>query len=112
MRWPVSAEVVDHFQRQLEQADERLRAANARYDALLEKYHDLKASGAAPTAKPAERPDDPVTNAILAKAKGHPILFRHFQTYVAERRALGVSEEEIAKAILRGQSDQDEESLA
>lgn len=109
MKWPVSAEIVEtmiaDFQR-------RMDMATARYDALLDKYHALKVSGAIDTTPQPEKPVDVVTQAIMAKAHGHPILFRHFQTYVAERRALGTPDQDIANEIMRGQSDQEIDDLA
>ena len=92
MKWPVSVELVES----------RLDGERARYADLLEKYHALK-GGAEPVH--IEVRDDPVRDAILAKAHGNPLLFRHFQSFVADQRAIGMSEDLIASAILHGQDD-------
>lgn len=84
-----------------------LNAAADRYDALLDKYHALKLQGAsipAPVVVPERPKPDPVTQAILTKAKGNLALQKHYSTLVHALRAGGDSDEEIAKGILEGDS--------
>lgn len=84
-------------------------AQNDRYDALLDKYHELRLAGAfvpgpapAPAAKPAP---DPVTQAIILKAGSSRQLRKHYADFVTEQRTAGVSDEEIAQAIIQGVTD-------
>lgn len=114
MRLPVSQDVVQamiaEFQKREERWNEAMQIQQSRYDALLQRYHDLKMSGAAPVAATITLPaptkrDDPVTQAIYAKCRGDVRLFRHYQTFVAERRAIGCDEADIAKEILTGIDD-------
>lgn len=108
MRLPVSAQIVEvlvaDFQRRVDKLHDDLDASRAQYEALLAKYHDLRVQGAAPPAQ-VERAMDPVTQAIIARSRNNPLLHRHYQTYVAEQRAMGLDEGEIAQAILRGTDD-------
>lgn len=102
MKWPVSFEV---YEAALREMREQLVAADARYYDLMAKYHELKASGASAAVPVAPREPDPVTHAIIAKARGNPALFRHYQTFVAERRAMSQNDESIAREILQGVED-------
>lgn len=134
MRWPVSARTLDTVydllrveredgeRRRLEanarcdalldllkaeraEADQRHRDANARYDALLDKYHALRLVGGTAPQPAAERRDDPVSQAIIAKARGNPALYAHYATYVATQRAQRIPEDSIAQSILSGVDD-------
>ena len=80
-----------------------------RFDALLEKYHALRTQGANP-AEPKPEPraapePDPVTQAILARAGKSQALRKHYYDFVSEQRRDGVSDDEIAHAILTGVDD-------
>lgn len=78
----------------------------SRYDALLEKYHALKASGAAPELSPLTRPErDPVIDAITYKA-GTDSKLRSIMIQAAmAQRAADKSDEEIIKQIESGIAD-------
>jgi hypothetical protein len=91
---------------------EQLTAERVRYDALLQKFTALRLAGAVepPPVQPpqsAAKPD-PVMQAIILKAKNNILLRNHYVAYVAEQRALRVSEEDIAAAIMLGHSDDNE----
>ncbi len=82
-----------------------LNAATERYDKLLDKYHALRVQGAnaTPELTPiVTRPPDPVTQAILSQAGSNTLLRKHFSDFVAEQRASGVPEADIAASILKG----------
>ncbi len=114
MRWPwVSRARLDDANRGHEATiafwrqcynDERKR-----HDALADKYHALKLAGGAVAEPPLQRvepkPPDLVTQAMIAKAKGSRILLKQFSEFIAEQRSLGLSEPEIAQAILDGVDD-------
>ena len=80
-----------------------------RFDALAERYHTLKLLGGAPpnpAPAPAQKPvPDPVTQAIIMKAGTSRQLRLHYAGYVTEQRAAGVSDEDIAQAIIQGVTD-------
>lgn len=77
----------------------------ARHDTLLEKYHALKVSGAAP-AEPhptLTRPEfDPVLAAITAKAGPDRKLRAMMSREAMEARRLGMPDHEIVAQIERG----------
>lgn len=92
--------------------DAARNTADARYADLLEKYHALRVAGAntADAAPPrAERAEpDPVTQAIIKRSGGNPLLRKHYAEYVRDQRSAGTADEDIAKSILEGQSLVDE----
>lgn len=107
MRWPwVSRE---DFDAQTEQATSLLADERQRYDALLEKYHALRTSGASvpePKPEPRKAPEpDAVTQAIIKKSGNSKLLRKHYAEYVANCRAGGIGEDEIAQSILVGETD-------
>lgn len=101
----VSREVVTLLKENVAQLTERLARADERYADLLDRYHALKASGAVTPMEPKPRELDPVTQAVIAKARGNPVLYQHYGTFVATQRALGASEDGIAQQILHGIDD-------
>ena len=106
MRMPwISRDVVDWLRDEVNQKTEELRIARAEYHDLLDKYHALKAGGAVIPMQAQSREIDPVTQAVIAKSRGNPVLYQHYGTFVATQRALGSPEEEIAGLILHGIPD-------
>lgn len=87
-------------------SDERAarRSVEAAYTLLVEKY----AARGDPPPKATPKEPDVVTLAIIEKSKGSRGLRRHFGDYVALQRQAGVSEEAIAAAIRKGESESDE----
>src|SRR4026207_1646420 len=86
-----------------------LTAERLRYYDLLEKYHALKLAGASvpepkPEPLPAKEPD-PVTAAIISRSGKSAQLRKHYYDFVTEQRKQGVSDDEIAHAILTGVDD-------
>ena len=79
-------------------------AADARYDALLEKYDRamLRVVGPAPVPIPG-RTEDPVSKAIIAKARNSPILRKQLYDYATRARQDGQDEGQIAADILAGE---------
>lgn len=86
-----------------------LKSERARFDTLLANYHALKLSGAAvPDPKPEPRPipePDIVTQAIIQRAGTSKQLRKQYAEFVTEQRREGVSDDEIAHAILTGVDD-------
>lgn len=108
MKWPwVSrddrlAVVVTEYARQTVELDQRWQA---RYDALLDKYHALKVSGASvPEPAPTlQHPDyDPVQAAITAKAGPDRKLRAMMRREAMQSRAAGIPDIEIIQAIEQG----------
>lgn len=80
-----------------------LERERTRFDKLLDTTLAMKTQGATTAPEPlAQRPPDPVTQAIIAKAGGNLLLRQHYASVVAEMRAQQTSEAEIAAAILKG----------
>lgn len=105
MRWPVSAGAFDAVVTLLTAERAAAQVAAARYDALLDKYHALRLVGGVSPQPVAERRDDPVSQAIIAKARGNPALYAHYASYVATQRAMRIPEDSIVQSILRGVDD-------
>lgn len=100
----------EHQYRALADQAEVLRvAAEARFDTLLAKFLELRLAGgdvAPPKPDPIVRKEpDPVTQAIIAKARGSRLLFKQFGEFAAEQRLQDVSETDIAAAIIAGIED-------
>lgn len=84
---------------------QQLTDANARYEALLEKYHALRLQYGAnplPTGRLEARPPNPVVEAIVAKAGSDTLRRAHLSRFASEQRGLGVADAEIAAAITNG----------
>lgn len=111
----------DHLERQLaeerERSDLRVANAEARHDALLEKYHELRAAGhdAGPKPLPAkQKPDSPSDLAIedvVSRFGGNPRLRRILLTYQRKQRLAGQDEDGIADRI-RNWTDPDADLVA
>lgn len=108
MRWPWIARddriasVITEFARQTSELDRRWQS---RYDDLLEKYHELKITGAAPlepTKVLAHRELDPVTAAITAKAGADKRLRSMMSREAMHARQLGMPDHEIIAQIEHG----------
>ena len=84
-------------------------AAQARYDALLEKYHALKLAGAAePAPAPAPLPRTKATavdEVIGAVAGSNSRLRKQLKDFAVAQRFAGSDEQEIAHALLNWQED-------
>lgn len=85
----------------------------ASHNVLLEKFLALRLAGGdvatpAVTVTRAAATPDPVTQAIIAKAKHSLVLRKHYAEYVRDERAKGTDELDIAQAILEGHSDDEE----
>ena len=74
------------------------------YADLLDKYHALVMATRTPAPVPLAQaaPPDLVTQAIVLRARGHASLYRQYAVFVAEQRAMGAPESQIADAILHG----------
>ena len=76
-----------------------------RYDLLLEKYHELRVSGATPAiqpmkaALPPNEPSDVAIEDVLAKRGNSALLRRVLTRYQSEQRRNKVDEDKIADAI-------------
>lgn len=106
MKWPwVSREVVTVLKDECAHLNLRLTVAEKRHADLLDKYHELKANGAVVPMQAQPREIDQVTQAVIAKSRGNPVLYAHYGTFVATQRALGASEDAIAQQILHGTED-------
>lgn len=101
----VSRDVVTCLREEVNRKTQELREAKDEYHALLDKYHALKVSGAVVPQTPVPREVDVVTQAVIAKSRGNPLLFKHFGTFVATQRAYGANEDSIAQEILNGVPD-------
>lgn len=101
-----SRELVVQLKVALAVADARAKSAEDRGDRFFEAIRELRLAGANPKDEllhATPKPPDPVLQAILAKAGRSLLLRKHYAEFVAGERALGKSEDEIAKAILDGQ---------
>lgn len=90
-------------------AEARVAEALARFDQLLVKFTDLRLAGASLPEPPPERvpraEPDVVTQAMIARGRGSPVLMKQFAEYVTERRAENVTDAVIAAEILAGVED-------
>lgn len=80
----------------------------ARYDDLMAKYHALKLAGAVepiPLTMAVAKEPDVVTKAIIETAGSNRLLRKQYSEFVTEQRAAGTDEDEIAKAIRLGITD-------
>ena len=108
----VSRWTVERIDQELADAKAENRRLSDRYDALLEKYHSLRVTGAVPV-EPVRlpEPEEPsaIDEAINAKAGRNPGLRRYLTQWAAsERQKDGVTDESLAHAILHwddGSSD-------
>ncbi len=83
----------------------RLDVADARYSELLDRYHDLKVSGAREKADLPKRELSPVVQAIAARLDGQPRKLEAraaIGRWVAEQRAQGIPDDAIALQITQG----------
>ena len=121
MRWPVMLRATheaivgplrseSHALRAMDDLWARqLRAANASYDALLDKYHALREQHheipPAPPAPASPAEPDAVAQAIVMSAGSNLQLRRALGRYASEQRILGMDEDAIAKQILVWEED-------
>lgn len=105
-------ELVTQLRAALAVADARAVAAEQRAETLFEAYRELRLThGANPqptVATPPKATPDPIGSAIAVRAKNSVGLRRHYTDYVAIQRAAGIADDEIAKGILEGHSDDNE----
>lgn len=81
-----------------------------RFDLLLEGYQALRMQGANPASPPPEKvTNDVVAQASIKRSFGSRALRKQYAELAALRRSQGVSEDEIAAEIMRGESGFDEE---
>lgn len=108
MRWPwVSVHRYDaltaEYMARSSEMGHRLSSIERQYADLLDKYHALKANGAAPAPVPAERPPaDPVTTAINAVAGRNHALRGMMAQAAMEMRRNGIADEVIVRQIYDG----------
>lgn len=116
MRWPVSRDRLDAMQRLLDIAHAEARQersiADARYDALLEKYQALKVAGAVEAPKPPafveaatvtqRLKDDPMLPLIANRSGGNLRLRAMMLRQLEADRAANVSDADIEAGILNG----------
>lgn len=119
MRWPLvwrrrllralsdqaaASEAQWHLDQETAWLREQLAAERARYDALLDRYHELASPAkpaAAATAQPVEREQkrDIVLDKIREEAGGDSRLAAHYQRVAADLRRAGKTPEEIVLEI-------------
>lgn len=129
MRWPFVSRgkyemafnlhiaVRDQYSARLEMAQHNLAEMRKQYDALLDKYHALRAAGANPTSHalpPAPRPAKPADEAIesvVERFGGNAKLRRRLQKYVnLERQKPDADEERIAENVLHWRDPESEDA--
>lgn len=126
MRWPwVSREAFNILERRRVDAEERIRPLHehygamltreqARYDALLDKYHALRVAGANPREPdriipPPKQPPRPIMHAIRAiSPRDDAAYFANLKLYRDNEEKADADPEQFAERIRRGRLTGDE----